>query len=162
MPAERSKRARGHDNRISCVVVGAVSCVREMGRRKRAGSSPVNARRLWKGGSIFSRATENGPAFCAMFCVHTANVPALLAKRSRALLSWPLSVYKRQVNLAADAGDFENVSCVQTSTQRMCRPSGPEAPARASRWNRSKLSTRSACRRTPPMYADAERAVKSQ
>ena len=30
---------------------------------KLAGTSPVNARRLWKGRSIFSRATENGPAF---------------------------------------------------------------------------------------------------
>ena len=34
---------------------------------KRAGTSPVNARRLWKGRSIFSRATENGPAFCGCF-----------------------------------------------------------------------------------------------
>ena len=33
----------------------------------RACTSPVNARRLWKGRSIFSRATENGPAFCERF-----------------------------------------------------------------------------------------------
>ena len=39
----------------------------EPGRSKRAGTSPVNARRLWKGRSIFSRATENGPAFSVCF-----------------------------------------------------------------------------------------------
>ena len=45
---------------------------REGGGGKRAGTSPVNARRFWKGRPIFSRATENGPAFRAMFRVHTA------------------------------------------------------------------------------------------
>ena len=34
---------------------------------QRAGTPPVNARRLWKGRSIFSRATENGPDFCECF-----------------------------------------------------------------------------------------------
>ena len=33
-------------------------------RGKRAGTSPVYARRLWIGRPIFSRATENGLAFC--------------------------------------------------------------------------------------------------
>ena len=36
---------------------------------KRAGTSAVCVRRLWKGRSIFSRATENGPAFCVNICV---------------------------------------------------------------------------------------------
>ena len=36
-------------------------------RRKRADTSRLYARRLWKGRSIFSRATENGPAFCGCF-----------------------------------------------------------------------------------------------
>ena len=31
---------------------------------RRAGTSPVCARRFWKGRSIFSRATESGPAVC--------------------------------------------------------------------------------------------------
>ena len=34
--------------------------------------SPVNARRLWEGRSIFSRATENGPAFVNALCVQTS------------------------------------------------------------------------------------------
>ena len=34
---------------------------------KRAGTSPVSARRLWKGSPIFSPATENGPSFCECF-----------------------------------------------------------------------------------------------
>ena len=34
---------------------------------KSAGTSLVHARRLWKGSSISSRATENGPAFCECF-----------------------------------------------------------------------------------------------
>ena len=41
------------------------------------------ARRLWKGRSIFSRATENGPAFCAIFRVRKqvhSEIPALLAR----------------------------------------------------------------------------------
>ena len=40
---------------------------RQLGRSKRAGTSPVNARQAWKGRSIFSRATENVPAFCECF-----------------------------------------------------------------------------------------------
>ena len=47
---------------------------------KRVGTSPVDARRSWKGRSIFSRATENRPAFCAIFCVYKqahSRMPAL-------------------------------------------------------------------------------------
>ena len=34
---------------------------------KRAGTSPAYASRLWKGRSVSSRATGNGPAFCECF-----------------------------------------------------------------------------------------------
>ena len=55
-------------------------------RFKRAGTSFVHARKLWKGRSIFSRSTENGPAFCECFPyvykqVHS-EVPALFALQS--------------------------------------------------------------------------------
>ena len=40
--------------------------------RKRAGTSPLYARRLWKDRSIVSRATENGPACVNTSCVQTS------------------------------------------------------------------------------------------
>ena len=35
--------------------------------KKRAGTFSLSSRRVWKGRSVFSRATENGPAFCEYF-----------------------------------------------------------------------------------------------
>ena len=52
-------------------------------QRKEGWHFSLSARRLWKGRSIFSRATENGPAVCAMFCVCNqvhSEVPALLRR----------------------------------------------------------------------------------
>ena len=49
------------------------------GCAQRAGTSLVNMRRSWKGRSIFSRATEDGPAFCeCCVCTDKYTVPALL------------------------------------------------------------------------------------
>ena len=46
--------------------LGSTSLIKAR-RGKRAGTSRLYARRLWKGRSIYSRATEKGPAFCECF-----------------------------------------------------------------------------------------------
>ena len=71
-----------------CLAGACSTCL----RTKRAGTSSLwtrlYARRLWRGRSIFSRATENGPAFFGMFCVCTQ------AQRSAGPLSAPTQMLK--------------------------------------------------------------------
>ena len=100
------------------------------GAYKRAGTSPVHARRFWKGRSVFSRATENGPAFLWMFCVCKqahSEVPALLLQpphfispsasgsigpqRATGGAGWVSAMLLRTVTPPEPA-------CPQTSTQR--------------------------------------------
>ena len=50
---------------LTRVLAGCVPAVTDCSCGKRAGHVSLSARRLWKGRSIFSRATENGPASCA-------------------------------------------------------------------------------------------------
>ena len=109
-------------------------------RSKRAGTSPVSTRRLWKGRPIFSRATENGPAFRVSFvCADKHTAKCRPSYRSGCLdaccarLGPALTVVNGQMHVVGGALPNHNMSASYLSHPREERSAGGGAPGRSMR-----------------------------
>ena len=125
---------------------------------KRAGTSPAYASRLWKGRSVSSRATGNGPAFCECFvCANkcTAKYRAsccdwlIEAARSTWTSRVDMETTTQQINTTAHMDTHTHTHTTQTHryrqtdthTHRYTRADMPAVAAQVVRWQ----STASGC-----------------